>query len=84
MIDQDKKLHLSLLFLRLSIFLVMFVWTIDKFVNPAHAAMVYQNFYYIEGLESVAIYLIGAIEIIILLLFLSGYKKKYTLMELKL
>ena len=78
MTEQDKKLQLSLLFLRFSVFLVMIIWTIDKFVNPGHAAMVYENFYYIAGLESVVIYALGTIEIIILLLFLVGYKKKYT------
>jgi uncharacterized membrane protein YkgB len=56
----------------------MFMWTIDKFINPGHAAKVYEKFYYIAGLESVVMYAIGAIEIIILLLFLVGYKKKYT------
>ena len=78
MMDHDKKLQLSLLFLRVTVFLVMFMWTIDKFMNPEHAAKVYEMFYYIAGLESVVIYVIGAIEIIILLLFLVGYKKKYT------
>jgi len=78
MMDHDKKLQLSLLFLRVTVFLVMFMWTIDKFMNPEHAAKVYEMFYYITGLESVVIYVIGAIEIIILLLFLVGYKKKYT------
>ncbi len=76
--DHDKKLQLSLLFLRVTVFLVMFMWTIDKFMNPEHAAKVYEMFYYIAGLESVVMYVIGAIEIIILLLFLVGYKKKYT------
>jgi len=78
MMDHDKKLQLSLLFIRVTVFLVMFMWTIDKFMNPGHAAKVYEKFYYIAGLESVVMYVIGAIEIIILLLFLVGYKKKYT------
>ena len=37
MTEQDKKLQLPLLFIRLSIFLVTFMWTIDKFINPGHA-----------------------------------------------
>ncbi|MGB5261152.1 MAG: hypothetical protein WBO34_11610 [Gammaproteobacteria bacterium] len=56
----------------------MFVWTIDKFINPGHAAKVYEKFYYIAGLDSVVMYAIGAVEIIVLFLFLAGYKKKYT------
>ena len=78
MTDQNRRLQWSLLFLRLSVFLVMFMWTIDKFTNPEHAGKVYEKFYHIAGLESVVMYAIGAIEIIILLLFLVGYKKKYT------
>lgn len=78
MTNQDKKLQWSLLFLRLTVFLVMFMWTIDKFINPAHAAKVYEKFYYIAGLEYVVIYAIGVVEISILLLFLVGYRKKYT------
>lgn len=78
MVEQDTKLELSLLLLRLSVFLVMFMWAIDKFINPGHAAKVYESFYYIAGLEAVVMYAIGAMEIGLLLLFLVGYKKKYT------
>ena len=78
MTDQDKKLQVSLLFLRVTVFLVMFMWTIDKFINPGHAAKVYESFYHIAGLQSVVMYGIGVIEIIILLLFLAGFQKKYT------
>lgn len=78
MTSQDNKLQLSLLSLRVTVFLVMFMWTIDKFINPAHAIKLYENFYYIAGLETVLMYLIGTIEIVILLLFLIGYKRRYT------
>jgi putative oxidoreductase len=76
--DNQKKLQFSLLCLRLSVFLVMFMWTIDKFFNHEHAATVFENFYYLGGMESFAIKAIGAIEMVILLLFLAGYQKKYT------
>ena len=72
MSDADtNNLRVSLLLLRLGVFLVMFMWTIDKFVNPGHAARVYANFYHIAGLESVVMYAIGAVEMVLLLLFLS-------------
>ena len=76
--DYSEKLQLSLLFLRVSVFLVMLMWTIDKFVNPSHASKIFENFYHIGGLESGPIFVIGAIEIVILLLFLVGFQKKYT------
>jgi len=78
MTEHEKKLQVSLLFLRVTVFLVMFMWTIDKFVNPGHAAKVYASFYYIAGLESAVMYAIGAVEMILLLLFLAGYKKTVT------
>lgn len=73
-----KSLRLSLFLLRISVFIVMLMWTLDKFINPAHAAKVYENFYFISGLSATAFYIIGAIEILILLGFLLGIKKKYT------
>jgi putative oxidoreductase len=78
MTEHDKKLQLPLLFIRLTVFLVMAMWTIDKFINPGHASKVYESFYHIAGLEFAVMYVIGAIELIILLLFVAGYKKKYT------
>ena len=78
MTEQDNKLQFSLLFLRLTVFLVIFMWTIDKFINPGHSAKIYESYYNIAGLGDVVMYAIGVIEIIILLLFLVGYKKKYT------
>jgi putative oxidoreductase len=78
MTEHDKKLQLPLLFIRLTVFLVMAMWTIDKFINPGHASKVYESFYHIAGLEFAVMYVIGAIELIILLLFVAGFKKKYT------
>ncbi len=74
----EKKLSISLLFIRLSIFLVMFMWTIDKFINPGHATKIFEKFYYISGLETTVIYAVATIEMLILVLFVAGYHKKYT------
>lgn len=78
MSSHTQKLQLSLLLLRISVFIVMFIWTIDKFVNPAHAAAVYESFYFIGGLGPDVMAAIGGIEIVILFLFLIGFKKLYT------
>ncbi|MFT7130826.1 MAG: putative oxidoreductase [Gammaproteobacteria bacterium] len=76
--NDEKKLQYSLLFLRATIFLVMFMWTVDKFVNPGHAIKIFEHFYFISGMESLAIKMIGAIELALLICFLVGYQKKYT------
>jgi len=60
------------------VFLVMFVWTLDKFMNPGHAAKVYEVFYFIGGMESMAMFMIGLVEFVLLLGFVAGLFKKYT------
>ena len=55
-VDRRKRhLELSLFGLRLTIFFVMLIWTLDKFVNPGHAAKVYEKFYFISGMESMVL-----------------------------
>lgn len=78
MIEEDKRFLFSLFFLRLTVFIVMLMWTIDKFINPDHAAGIFENFYSLPGLESTVINAIGIVELIILLLFLGGYKKIFS------
>ncbi len=75
--DEDR-LPLALMALRLSIFLVMLVWTIDKFVNPGHSAAVYTKFYFIGGLESTVFSIIGVIELALIVAFVSGFQKRIT------
>jgi len=73
-----NRLKVSLLLLRLGVFLVMAVWTIDKFVNPVHAAKVYENFYFIGGLGATIMYVVGALEAVVILGFLLGMYKRFT------
>ncbi len=76
--NHDDRLPLVLLVLRLSIFLLMFMWTIDKFVQPDHAAGVYEMFYFISGMGTLGAYSIGVIELAILVGFLLGFQKRFT------
>jgi len=76
--NEDKKFKISMLFLRMTVFLVMLVWTLDKFINPAHAAKVYEKFYFIPGLETLVITAIGIAELALLVFFFFGFKKKFT------
>lgn len=45
-----SRLPVALFLLRLGVFIVMFMWTIDTLVRPDHAAGVFSNFYQIGGL----------------------------------
>ncbi len=72
------KLQLSLYILRFSIFVVMLMWTLDKFINPAHSAKVFSNFYGLPGLSASVMTMIGGLELILLAGFVLGVYKKWT------
>ena len=71
----NKRLPLALLLLRLSIFVVMLVWTLDKFINPRHAAAVYEKFYFLSGLGQEAMFAVGGLELALLAAFVLGIRK---------
>jgi hypothetical protein len=62
----------SLLLLRLGIFVVMFMWTLDKLINPEHAGAVFANFYGIEGSGAAYLMVIGLLELVVVLAFVAG------------
>ncbi|UCH49164.1 MAG: hypothetical protein JSU95_05080 [Betaproteobacteria bacterium] len=74
----DQRLKISLLLLRLSIFVVMFIWTLDKLLRPDHMASVFERFYGISGLGSTAAYVIGGAELLLILAFVAGLWKRWT------
>ena len=76
--NSAHRLPSALLALRLSVFLVMLVWTLDKLLAPDHAAAVYERFYFIGGLAPAVMYVIGGVELIIILGFLLGVAKRFT------
>jgi len=77
-VQPDDRIARALLLLRLSVFLVMLVWTIDKLLNPAHAAQVYTYFYGIGGLGPRVFYVIGLAELLLLLAFVVGFQRRLT------
>ena len=74
----DNKFKYSMFFLRASVFLVILMWTVDKFINPGHAAVIFEKFYSISGFASSIFNIIGAVELILLVLFFIGFKKTFT------
>jgi hypothetical protein len=74
----ENRLPLALLLTRLSVFLVMFVWTVDKFVEPQHASKIMAEFYLAGGVGSAVIYLLAAIELAVILAFLFGFAKQWS------
>lgn len=76
--NEPRHLPLALFLLRVSVFVVFLVWTLDKFVRPQHASTVYQHFYFAPALSAAVFYVLGFIELVLILGFLLGIRKKLT------
>lgn len=68
----------SLLALRIGVFIVMFIWTLDKFVNPAHGVRIFEAFYGIGGVPHTAVYIMGVFQLALVLAFIVGFAKKWS------
>ncbi len=77
-LSETERLQWSLFLLRAGVFIVMFMWTLDKFVNPGHAAAIFENFYMISGMGGIVLYTIAAVEMVLILAFLAGLWKTWT------
>ena len=73
-----KRVAVVLLILRITVFLVMLIWAIDKVVRPAHAASVYEHFYFLHGLGPAMMYSIGIAELVLLIGFVIGFAPRLT------
>lgn len=73
-----KNLGYVLFGLRITVFLVMIMWTIDKFLNPGHAGAVFGHFYKIPGLEASAFTIIAVVQGLIVIAFLLGFMKRWS------
>lgn len=75
--DHDRIAN-ALLFLRLGVFIVILMWTLDKFINPGHSAGVFENFYGLSGWGPTVFMILGALELVLLIGFVIGYMKTLT------
>lgn len=73
--NTDNRIQTTLFLLRLGVFIVMLVWTLDKFINPEHSAKVFEHFYFLSGISTQVLQIIGGLELLIILAFVAGYKK---------
>jgi len=72
-----SRLQWSLLALRLGVFIVMLMWTLDKFVNTAHAEKVFGAFYGLQ-ITGTTMNILGALELVLVLAFVVGLFKRWT------
>jgi putative oxidoreductase len=73
-----SRITTVLLLLRVSVFVVMLTWTIDKFVRPEHAISVFEHFYSVKGLGAAVVYGLAAAELLLLAAFLVGFARRIT------
>ncbi len=66
------RVRLPLFLLRIGVFIVMLMWTLDKFIHPGHAAGVFKKFYSIGGISPTMFSVIGAAELVLLVGFLHA------------
>lgn len=74
----SNHIPLALFVLRLSIFIVLAMWTLDKFFRPEHAAAVFEHFYGLAGLGITLVYALAVAESILLVGFLLGVAPRLT------
>ncbi|MDF1588553.1 MAG: hypothetical protein P1P93_05275 [Gammaproteobacteria bacterium] len=75
---EATRLQWSLLSLRVSVFIVMLMWTLDKLIQPEHSTKVFETFYGLAGLGSTIFMIIGLIELLLILAFVAGVYKRFT------
>jgi hypothetical protein len=80
----DKKISISLLIMRLSIAAFFGVWSSLKFYRPEWFENIFQNFYGLEFVTSHMATVVGAIQLIIVLTFVLGFRRglSYALLAL--
>jgi len=74
----QQRLPLALLFLRLSVFIVMLMWTLAKFIKPEQIAGVFKKFYFFSDISQPALFAIGVLQLLVVLAFVAGFKKRWS------
>ncbi len=75
---QPDRLRLALTLLRITVFVVMAMWSLDKLLRPDHAAAVFERFYYLAGVGVYLLCAIGIAQLVLELAFLMGAWKTIT------
>ena len=75
----EKTLGWSLFSLRAGVFIVMMMWTINKFINPESTARVFEGFYGIPGISEAISYGLGALQAAVIVAFLVGFRKRFSI-----
>tara|TARA_R110001606_G_scaffold399222_2_gene582414 strand:- start:71165 stop:71569 length:405 start_codon:yes stop_codon:yes gene_type:complete len=72
------RIQWSLFLIRVGVFIVMLMWTLDKFVQPEHSGKVFESFYGLSGWSESIFLVIAVFEMVLILAFLLGMWKRLT------
>lgn len=78
MIREEARLSFSLLSLRIGVFIVMALWSVDKILNAEHAAAVFETYYFIGDIGAGTLAAIGALQLLIEVAFVAGLFRTFT------
>lgn len=73
-----SRLGISLLLLRLGVGLVFFMWTLDKLINPEHAASIFERYYLTPGLGSSLMIGLGVLQMCLVVAFVVGFLRTWS------
>lgn len=70
------RLPYALLAIRITSGLFLLQWAIEKFVKPEATINIFSHFYGIGNLSATAAYILGSLQLVIVLAFLAGFRKR--------
>ena len=80
----DPRLPLCLMLIRVAVFFDLFMWNMDKFFQPLQTSRIFRGFYNVGGglpftsqLSYAAVYIMGTLQLALILAFLFGYRKRF-------
>lgn len=76
--NQASRIPLILFLLRVSVFVVMLMWTLDKLVRPQHAISIFEGFYSVKGVGATMVYGLAIAELLLLVAFVIGFARRVT------
>ncbi|WP_070987160.1 hypothetical protein [Halofilum ochraceum] len=76
--SDSGRLRISLLLLRITVFMVMAMWSLDKLLMPGHAAAVFGNFYGFPDIGAGLLLAIGLVQLAVEIAFVLGLWRLWT------
>lgn len=73
--QQDPKLEISLVAIRLATAAFLLVWVADKFVNPQHGQAVLGAFYGLKGVSYQVVLGLGIAQLLLVVAFAAGWQR---------